>query len=49
MPLRAEQAVVSKQTVAKERVSVDKEVETDRQTVTDEVRKERVEVEGDDR
>ena len=47
VPLRAEQAVTSKQTVAKERVGVEKDVETTTETVADEVRKERVEVEGD--
>ncbi len=47
VPLHAEEAVVQKQTVAKERISVDTDVETERQTVSDEVRKERVEVEGD--
>ena len=47
VPLSAEQASVQKQTVAKERIGVDKDVETETQTVSDEVRKERVEVEGD--
>ena len=47
VPLRGERAVVQKQTVAKERVGIEKGVETDRQTVQDEVRKERVEVDGD--
>lgn len=47
VPLRAEQAVVEKRTVAKERVGIEKGVETERKTVGDEVRKERVEVEGD--
>ncbi len=47
VPLRAEEPVVAKQTVAKERVGLEKDVETDRQTVSDEVRKERVDVEGD--
>jgi stress response protein YsnF len=45
--LREEQPVVQKQTVAKERVGLEKDVETERETVADEVRKERVEVEGD--
>ena len=45
--LRAEQAVVQKQAVAKERIGVETDVETERQTISDEVRKERVEVEGD--
>jgi uncharacterized protein (TIGR02271 family) len=47
VPLRGERAVVQKQTVAKERVGIEKGVETDRETVQDEVRKERVEVDGD--
>ena len=47
VPLRGERAVVQKQTVAKERVGIEKDVEAEHQTVQDEVRKERVEVEGD--
>ena len=47
VPLRAEEPVVQKQTVAKERIGLQKGVETDTETVTDEVRKERVAVEGD--
>ena len=47
VPLKGERPVVQKQTVAKERVGVQKDVTTERQTVEDEVRKERVEVEGD--
>jgi uncharacterized protein (TIGR02271 family) len=47
VPLSGERPVVQKQTVAKERVGVQKDVATERQTVQDEVRKERVEVEGD--
>jgi uncharacterized protein (TIGR02271 family) len=47
VPLRQEEAVVQKETVAKERIGLEKDVETERQTVGDEVRKERVEVEGD--
>ncbi len=47
IPLIAEEPVVQKQTVARERISVEKRVETERQTVSDEVRRERVEVEGD--
>jgi uncharacterized protein (TIGR02271 family) len=47
VPLRAEEPVVQKQAVAKERVRLEKDVTSDRETVTDEVRKERVEVEGD--
>ena len=45
--LREEQPVVSKETVARERVSVETDVVTDRRTVTDELRKERIEVDGD--
>jgi uncharacterized protein (TIGR02271 family) len=47
VPLRAEEAVVDKQTVAKERVSVGKDVESRTETVKDQLRKERVEVEGE--
>jgi uncharacterized protein (TIGR02271 family) len=47
VPLHAEKPVVQKQAVAKERVGLQKDVQTERQTVTDEVKKERVEVEGD--
>lgn len=47
VPLRAEEAVVQKQAVAKERVTVEKDVDVETQTVADEVRKERVEIEGD--
>ena len=39
-----ERPVVEKRAVAKERISVDKDVETERETVGDEVRKERVDV-----
>ena len=46
--VRAEEAVVGKETVAKERVSLEKEVDVERETVADELRKERVEVEGED-
>src|SRR5688572_22610104 len=49
VPLRAEKAVSQKRTVAKERIGLEKDVETERETVGDEVRKERVEVEGDNR
>jgi stress response protein YsnF/sporulation protein YlmC with PRC-barrel domain len=45
--LRGEEPVVDKQTVAKERVGLTKDVEVEEETVTGEVRKERVEVEGD--
>ena len=47
VPLDAEEPVVGKQTVAKERVSIGREVETRTETVGDEVRKERIDVEGD--
>jgi len=47
VPVHAEEAVVQKETVAKERVSLEKDVESEQKTVKDEVRKERVEVEGD--
>ena len=48
VPLHGEQAVVGKRAVAKERVVVDKDVDTEQATVSDELRKERVEIEGDD-
>ncbi len=47
--LRSERPVVQKQAVAKERVTLDKDVETETASVSDEVRKERVEVEDDTR
>lgn len=47
VPLHQEKAVVQKQAVAKERIGLEKGVETDRETVKDELKKERVEVEGD--
>ena len=47
MPLHAEKPVVQKQAVAKERVGLEKSVQSETETVQDEVRKERVEVEGD--
>jgi uncharacterized protein (TIGR02271 family) len=46
--LREERPVVAKQAVAKERVGLETDVETETETVSDQVRKERVEVEGDD-
>jgi uncharacterized protein (TIGR02271 family) len=49
VPLRAEEAVAEKRTVAKERIGIEKDVETEHETVSDELRKERVEVEGDQR
>ena len=45
--LTEERPVVEKQTVAKERVGIEKDTTTDRRTVQDEVRKERVDIEGD--
>ena len=45
--LRREEPVVQKETVGRERVGLEKDVETERETVADEVRKERVDVEGD--
>ncbi|MBA2475140.1 MAG: YsnF/AvaK domain-containing protein [Actinobacteria bacterium] len=45
--LKREEAVVEKQVVGKERISLDKDVETTTETVSDEVRKERVEVDED--
>jgi len=45
--LHAEEPVVEKDVVAKERVRMDKDTITEDQTVTDEVRKERIDVEGD--
>ncbi|HEY8489897.1 MAG TPA: PRC and DUF2382 domain-containing protein [Dehalococcoidia bacterium] len=45
--LHGEEPVVGKETVAKERVTLEREEETRRETVGDEVRKERVDVEGD--
>ena len=47
VPLRAEEPVVEKRTVAKERVGLDKDVEVDRETIREQVRKERVDVDGD--
>ena len=49
VPLSAEQPVVQKETVARERISLEKDVEMDVETVSDEVRKERVDTEGDER
>lgn len=44
VPLHAEEAIVEKRAVAKERISVGKHAETTTQTVSDTVRKERVDV-----
>jgi uncharacterized protein (TIGR02271 family) len=46
--LSEEQPVVEKQTVAKERIGIETTVETEQQVVGDEIRKERVDVEGDE-
>jgi uncharacterized protein (TIGR02271 family) len=45
--LHGQEAVVEKEAVPVERVRLDKETVTEQQTVTDEVRKERIELEGD--
>jgi uncharacterized protein (TIGR02271 family) len=45
--LMEEEVVVEKRTVPKERVRLDKDVETTEEQVSEQVRKERVEVEGD--
>jgi uncharacterized protein (TIGR02271 family) len=47
--LMEEQPVTQKRTVPKERVRLDKDTVTDEQQVSEEVRKERIEMEGDDR
>ena len=47
MPLHREKPVVQKRAVAKERVGLEKDIQTEKQTVKDELKKERVEVEGD--
>jgi stress response protein YsnF len=47
IPLHAEKPVVQKQAVAKERVGLETDVQTETETVSDELKKERVEVEGD--
>jgi uncharacterized protein (TIGR02271 family) len=47
--LKEEEPVVEKRTVPKERVRLEKDVETDEREFSDEVRKERIEVEDDDR
>jgi uncharacterized protein (TIGR02271 family) len=47
VPLHAEKPVVQKQAVAKERVGLEKDVQTETEKVTDELKKERVDVEGD--
>ena len=47
VPLRAEEAVVEKRAVAKERIGLEKNVESETATVSDELRKERVDIEGE--
>jgi uncharacterized protein (TIGR02271 family) len=47
--LREEEPVVEKRAVPKERVRLDTETVTEERQVAEEVRKERIEVEGDDR
>jgi uncharacterized protein (TIGR02271 family) len=47
--LHAEEPVVEKRAVAKERVRLDKDVVTDEETVSDEVRKEHIDLDGDHR
>ena len=47
IPVSAQKAVVHKETIAKERIAVQKQVEREVETVTEELRKERIEVEGD--
>ena len=46
--LSEEQPVIEKQAVAKERIGIEKDVETDTETVSEELRKERVDVDDDD-
>jgi uncharacterized protein (TIGR02271 family) len=45
--LHEEQPVVEKRAVPKERVRLDKEIHTDQETVSEEVRKERIEADGE--
>lgn len=45
--LREEEIIVDKEVVAKERVAVETDVETEQKHVTDTVRKERVSIDGD--
>lgn len=47
VPLRGEEPVVQKETVAKERIGLEKDVEIQQETVAGERRKERVDIEGD--
>jgi uncharacterized protein (TIGR02271 family) len=46
IPLRREEPVVQKEARVKEEVRVGKKVETERQTISEQVRKEDVEIEG---
>jgi uncharacterized protein (TIGR02271 family) len=45
--LRSEEPVVEKRTVPKERVRLDRDTVTEQQTVSEDVRKERIETDGD--
>jgi stress response protein YsnF len=47
--LHAEEPVVETRAVPKERVRMDKDTITEDETVTEQVRKERIDVEGDER
>jgi uncharacterized protein (TIGR02271 family) len=47
--LHSEEAVVDKQVVPKERIRLDKDVVTEERQVSEDVRREEVEIEGDDR
>ncbi len=49
VPLHEERPVVEKEVVARERVGLETDVETEVETVSDQVRKERVDVDGDTR
>lgn len=46
--LRVEEPVVEKRVVAKERITLEKDVEVERTTISDSLRRERIEVEGPD-
>jgi stress response protein YsnF len=48
MPLHREEAVVQKQTVAKERVGLEKDVDVEKKRVREQARKERVDVDKDE-
>jgi stress response protein YsnF len=49
MTLHEERPVVEKETVARERVGLERDVEVDHETVRDEVRKERIDIDDDSR